>query len=147
MMKLTPGCVFLVCATVAAPAPAWSQGVISGHVVDESGTGIAGVEVVYNRLTDLQRDQFGGVRVLSPIVSDSVRSGLAGTFNAGSLPPGEYYVCALSPSSNYIGSCEWNSPSVKVPVANGKTVDAQLQLRRGRRVVVRVADERTSPCQ
>jgi hypothetical protein len=100
----------LLCfAALAASAMGWAQDQVNASI---SGQVISG-------LTHLpaQNTSVTVVKTGLPPFSQSVQAGPDGTFQAGSLPPGTYLICARS--EGLLDPCQWNLATLVIELAPG----------------------------
>jgi hypothetical protein len=122
----------------------WAQtGGISGVVLGATTEPVAGATVLYKSVPGYGNPSAANspaVPVALP-VSSSVVTDSGGVFRIAGLPAGAYHVCAISPSSGLLSSCNHGSKPMVVEVSAGQQVgNATITLLSGAVVRVRVVD-------
>lgn len=120
-------------------ACAFSQGTISGVVLDGTGAPAASATVLYNNVPHLSSS---GRSYLENEIRSAVAADAGGHFALSGLPFGTYYVCAAGRMKTDLRSCDWNLPLATVelsPASPGTTLELHLGI--GVRVLMSVYDQ------
>jgi hypothetical protein len=117
------------------------NGAASGSVTDESSLPVAGAVVSFSRIPAGLRSPNGTSRALEPPFSTSAATGTDGKFAVTALPAGEYYVCAVGPLPQDLGSCEWGGAVTTIQVGSSSVLSGlSLGIRSGTLLSIYVSD-------
>jgi hypothetical protein len=132
---------FLVGLFVAASA-AFAQsttGTISGTVVGDNGSPIAGARVFAGLKQTSQAVKSPPTLVSK--VSTTVLADAKGAFSISNLPGGLYVLCAQTATSGWLDPCHWAAAPPVVALSTGSTVSGQkIVLTKGAVVQVQIND-------
>lgn len=135
---------FIACLPAATLAQTAANTVtISGNVIDDSGTPVAGTRVFYNNSPASIRDRSGHTHMSEPLISSTVTTAKDGTFSVTGLPPGVYWLCAEALQPTQIRSCDWGYAGTKIDLTkNSSAGNVTLQLHSGVTLTFQVTDAR-----
>jgi hypothetical protein len=133
----------LIAALILVGSTASRAATISGSVVDDSGTPLAGAIVDYRSSPTAVRDQTGHTRVTGAMVESSTVTAKDGTFSLTGLPPSVYWLCAEGTQTTHIRSCDWGFGNTKIDLTTAPSVtNAKLQVHDGVTLTFQVNDAR-----
>ena len=134
----------ILCLTLLTVLTGRSQnsftGIAQGTVVDNAGAPIPSAQLTFRRISKY----IGPLRnfMLAPgetIARGVIASDSQGKFTLGSLPVGDYQICAYSASVAYLDPCRWQSGTA-LTITGSATANLQIILKKGVFVNVRIKD-------
>jgi hypothetical protein len=105
---------------------------ISGRVVGSDGKPVAGIALLVTPAAVKAGEANPGVFTAT--------SGADGTYSVGSLPAGEYNICASDEGGRLVNPCTWSGPVAVTLAAGQSRTGVQLQMEAAGEVVVEIRD-------